>query len=200
MTANRKEQEMSGKKIRRLLSAGTLAAVAMIAVPSAAFARQVGGTELEVQSAERTEGEKYANNYGFGTSDEVKWSAGRTPEEISTHRALAELHRRNELAIASQRTEGEKYANNYGFGTPDKAVLNRAQLADARRLQAAANAHIRRHMAVAEGFASESVPSEPSTVDGLGWGQIVTLTASLVLLTGLGVVAVVRNQRSRTAI
>jgi hypothetical protein len=217
--ASRKEKQMAGTRIRRLLAAGTVATVAMIAVAGAAFARPDRGTASDnVRPQERTEGEKYANDYGFGNSDEDLWSAGRTRQEISTHLAFARLNHSHELAVSSQRTEGEKYANNYGFGNLDGAVVDRGREADAARLQAYADAHVRRRMAPAEEFVSDlygfrmaqegigadrskaaSVPTEPSSVDGLQGGQIVTLTVSLVLLAGIGVV-IVRNQRSRTAI
>jgi hypothetical protein len=210
---------MAGTRIRRLLAAGTVATVAMIAVAGAAFARPDGGTVSDnVTPLERTEGEKYANDYGFGNSDEDLWTSGRTPEEISTHLALARLNHIHELEVSSQRTEGEKYANNYGFGDLDGAVVDRGRKADAARWQSLADAQLRRRMDPADEFVSDlygfrmaqegivsggseaaSVSTEPSSVDGLQGGQIVTLTVSLVLLAGIGVV-IVRNQRSRTAI
>jgi hypothetical protein len=77
-------------------------AVVLGAIPAIGFA------------AERTEGEKYGNNYGYGVPEEDSLE-GRTRQELSTHWALARLPRRHQ-AVDHQRTEGEKFAQNYGFG------------------------------------------------------------------------------------
>jgi hypothetical protein len=95
-------------RINKLLGAVVLS-LAITGVPAAAVA------------AERTEGDKFANNYGYG-NDAGDRFAGRTPQELSTHRALASLHRHHELVIENQRTEGDKFANNYGYGTPSETV------------------------------------------------------------------------------
>jgi hypothetical protein len=82
-----------------------------------------GDTDSTVAANERTEGERFANNYGYGNVDHDPL-AGRTPQELSTHKALARLARSHEIAVASERTEGERFANNYGFGTPSQAVAS----------------------------------------------------------------------------
>jgi hypothetical protein len=141
------EGEMSINKLLGLV----VLSLAITGVPAAAVA------------VERTEGEKFANNYGYG-NDVQDPRAGRTPQELSTHRALAKLHRNQQLTIDNQRTEGDKYANNYGFGTPSESVaavertegekfannygygtagdlvVDRGQRADAARWQAQADA------------------------------------------------------------
>jgi hypothetical protein len=139
-------------RINKLLGAVVLS-LAITGVPAAAVA------------AERTEGDKFANNYGYG-NDAGDRFAGRTPQELSTHRALASLHRHHKLVIENQRTEGDKFANNYGYGTPSETVaavertegdkfannygygtpsdllVDRGQRADAARWQAQADAYL----------------------------------------------------------
>ena len=112
-------------RISRLLGAMVLS-LAITGVPAAAVA------------TERTEGEKFANNYGY--EDAADQLTGRTPQELSTQRALARLHRHHMLVIENQRTEGEKFANNYGYGPTDEIVVDRGLRADATRWQAQADA------------------------------------------------------------
>jgi hypothetical protein len=113
-----------------LLGAGAAQAAGATGVSTTAHERTEGerfannygyDTGKTIANHERTEGEKFANNYGYGNVDHASLS-GRTPQELSTQRALAALYRSHEIAIANERTEGEKFANNYGFGNAGETV------------------------------------------------------------------------------
>jgi hypothetical protein len=188
-------------RISKLLGAMVLS-LAITGVPAAAVA------------AEWTEGERFANNYGYGNDSEDQLT-GRTPQELSTHRALARLHRYHVLVIENQRTEGEKFANNYGFGTSsetvaavertegekfannygfgtaDEIVVDRGQRADAARWQAQADAFQAGRVAAAS--TPPSAPVDP----GLPWTAI-ALSGSLMVLLGGATMAIVRHQPRST--
>jgi hypothetical protein len=164
-------------RISKLLGAMVLS-LAITGVPAAAVA------------AEWTEGERFANNYGYGNDSEDQLT-GRTPQELSTHRALARLHRNHVLVIENQRTEGEKFANNYGFGTADEIVVDRGQRADAARWQAQADAFQAGRVAAAS--TPPSAPVDP----GLPWTAI-ALSGSLMVLLGGATMAIVRHQPRST--
>jgi hypothetical protein len=185
---------------RRALASATLALVATIVVGGAAFARPIESMGGDVTPRERTEGEKYANDYGYGNADEDVLSAGRTPQERSTHLALARLHRLHVLEMSSERTEGEKYANNYGYGNADNTVVDRGRKADAARWQAQADAYLSALADAHLSAQSDAVPTQPSAPaePGVPWG-VATITGSLILVAGIGAL-IIRNQRSRTAI
>jgi hypothetical protein len=113
-----------------LLGAGAAQAAGATGVSTTAHERTEGerfannygyDTGKTIANHERTEGEKFANNYGYGNVDHASLS-GRTPQELSTQRALAALYPSHEVAIANERTEGEKFANNYGFGNAGETV------------------------------------------------------------------------------
>ena len=162
-------------RISRLLGAMVLS-LAITGVPAAAVA------------TERTEGEKFANNYGY--EDAADQLTGRTPQELSTQRALARLHRHHMLVIENQRTEGEKFANNYGYGPTDEIVVDRGLRADAARWQARADA-------LQEGRVAASTPPSAPVDAGLPW-EAIALSGSLMVLLAGATMAIVRHQPRST--
>jgi hypothetical protein len=201
--------------IVRLLKASTaFAVVAMMMVGGAAFARPVGTTDVPVSAGERTEGEKFADNYGYGSPDRDVLT-GRTPQELSTQKALARLHHRQEIAVANQRTEGEKFANNYGFGR-----INRIAAVERTEGEKFANNYgygrvdsgfgrVDRLAALerAEGERIASAEATRTTVDsptalpnpGSSW-ETTAITASLIVLLAGAAVMILRRRHPSSAV
>src|SRR5918996_1072365 len=162
-------------RINKLLGAVVLS-LAITDVPAAAvaaertegdkFANNYGfGTPSEtVAAVERTEGDKFANNYGYGTPSDLLVDRGQRAD-AARWQAQADAYlagRVADVSTAVERTEGDKFANNYGFGADDDMVVNRGQRADAARWQAQADAHL------AGQLADVSTPSAPAD-PGLPW-------------------------------
>jgi hypothetical protein len=203
--------------IVRILPATAVALVGMMMVGGAAFARPVGTTDVRVSPNERTEGEKFANNYGYGITDREA-TLGRTPQELRIQRALESLARSRQ-AVFDQRTEGEKFANNYGYGSPiDRIAGVAATRID--RLARVESTHADRLAGIeatgAERFASNhfrfgpdsrgasvaTVPSESPVVlpePGTSW-ESMAITASLVVLLGGTALLIVRRRHPSSAV
>ncbi|HZA19522.1 MAG TPA: hypothetical protein VE889_01610, partial [Actinomycetota bacterium] len=99
-------------RINKLLGAVVLS-LAITGVPAAAVA------------AERTEGDKFANDYGYGTPSETVAAAERTEgDKFANNYGYGTP---SETIAAVERTESDKFANNYGYGTPSDLLVDRGQ-------------------------------------------------------------------------
>ena len=163
------------------------------------FANNYGyDTGKTIATHERTEGEKFANNYSYGNVDHASLS-GRTPQELSTQRALAALYRSHEIAIANERTEGEKLANNYGFGTAGETV---AAVERTEGEKFANNYGFGTAGAdLDDGRVATAANNSPAALpdSGLSW-ETMAITASLTILAMGFVIVMVRRRNWGSAV